>query len=74
METLNLLMNNKTEALQKMNMLYTSSHIARRFDAQIYEKGIPDEIEVDEDAINRNVEIFNVYLKACGLGFNMVDE
>lgn len=71
MEILNLLMNNDPVSMQKMLMLYATSPIARRFDDQIYLNGIPDNLKIPDTAVNRNAEIFNVTLKACGLGFNM---
>lgn len=76
METLNLLLNNDPDALVKMMMLYASSPIARRDVSQLYENGFVDEIEMNEDARNRNVEIMNVHLKALGIGidFEEVDD
>ena len=66
-ETLNLLMNNNPDALVKMNMLYSSSPMARRDIGQIYANGIVDELKMNKDAKNRNVEILEVKLKMLGI-------
>lgn len=74
METLNLLMNNNPDALVKMNMEYASSPIGRRDIRQIYENGFVDNIDINPDALNRNVEIFNVNLKMLGLELEFDEE
>ena len=61
-------MNNNPDALVKLNMVYASSPIARRDISQIYTHGIVDNIEVNNEAKNRNVEILNVRLKTLGMG------
>lgn len=75
MEMTNLLMNRNSEALNKFNMLYSSSIVGRRSISQIYEGEIdPDEVKFNEDATNRNAEIFRVYLKGLGVGLKFKDE
>ena len=68
MEILNLLMNNNPKVLTKLIFLYSSSPMARKDVAQLYENGVTDNIEINKDAANRNVEILNVILKAKGIG------
>ena len=72
MEALNLLMNNNADALVKMNMIYSSSPIARRDIGQLYTNGITDSIKISEDAKNRNVEILHAYLKGTGKGIRVL--
>lgn len=75
MEMTNLLMNKNSEALNKFNMLYSSSIVGRRSISQIYEGDIyPEEVTFNEDATNRNAEIFRVYLKGLGVGLRFKDE
>ena len=61
-------MNNNPKVLTKLIFLYSSSPMARKDVAQLYENGVTDNIEINKDAANRNVEILNVILKAKGIG------
>lgn len=61
-------MNNDPKILTKLIFLYSSSPMARKDITQLYENGFTDNIKINPDAANRNVEIFNVILKAKGIG------
>ena len=75
MEAMNLLINNNTDALVRLNMQYSSSTIARRNMNEIYDGNIDSEfILIPENARNKNAEINNIYFKAFGCRIEFDDE
>ena len=61
-----MLMNNDPDAFVKLNMMNSSSPLARKDIGQVYEYKA-DNIHMNPEAKNRNIEILDVDLKMLGL-------
>ena len=66
-EVLNLLIGMDPYDLAKMSMSYRSSiEGTHDLPVQLLKQGIVDKLRDDEQIINRNIEVFNAYLKTMG--------
>lgn len=61
-----MLMNNDPDAFVKLNMMNSSSPLARKDIGQVYEHKA-DRIHMNPEAKNRNIEILDVDFKMLGI-------
>lgn len=71
-ELFNLLLAMRPDVLANQNMLFSSSITGRRDIKQLYENELfPDRIVMNDDATNRNAEIYRILLKCGGVSLNL---